>query len=229
VKLIQRFILSIFIIIPFSVNAQQRLHEVGLFVGVSYYMGDVNQRKLFYSVEPTFSFIYKINFNSRTALRASASLSALSGSDADSQNGYQLQRNHSFSIPLSEISAMYEFNFLPYKPESRDEYFSPYVTIGLGAMIFPAGDGKIPVQPVIPFGIGVKYAFNSRFGVSAEWTYRKTFTDYLDQLPDDKYTQTPGIENKQRSYSSSKDWYSFAGISFTYKFALGISKCPAYR
>jgi hypothetical protein len=74
----------------------------------------------------------------------------------------------------------------------------------------------------------MKYAINKRLGIAAEWSYRKTFTDYIDQLPADTYTQTASINNKQLSYSSSKDWYSFAGISFTYKFALGSSKCPAY-
>jgi hypothetical protein len=226
--MLKRILIIILIIIPLNTNAQRKVHEIGLFGGVSYYMGDLNQTKLFYSVEPTFSFIYRFNVNSRYSFRFNATLSALSGNDADSDNGYQQQRNHSFSIPLSEFAALFEFNFLPYKPESQYEYFSPYIVTGLGAMIYPAEEGTIPVLPLIPFGVGIKYAINSRFGVAAEWTYRKTFTDYIDQLPADSYSETPGIDNKQRSYSSSKDWYSFAGISFTYKFALGSSKCPAY-
>ncbi len=214
--------------IPLTLNAQRKSHEVGLFGGVAYYMGDLNQRKLFYSIEPSLSFIYKLNLNPRYALRFNATLASLSGSDTKSDNGYQLQRNHSFNIPLTEFAALFEFNFLPYKPESRYEYFSPYIVIGLGVMIFPTDKETIPVQPVIPFGIGMKYAINRRLGVAAEWSYRKTFTDYLDQLPPDTYTETASLDNKQTSYSSSKDWYSFAGISFTYKFALGSSKCPAY-
>jgi hypothetical protein len=224
----KKVIFFFILIIPLSINAQRKIHEVGLFGGVAYYMGDLNQRKLFYSVEPTFSFIYKVNLNSRYALRFNATLASLSGSDANSNNGYQQQRNHSFSIPLSEFASLFEFNFLPYKPESQYEFFSPYIVIGLGVMIFPTDNGIIPVQPVIPFGVGMKYAINKRFGVAAEWTYRKTFTDYIDQLPADNYTGTATLENKQTSYSSSKDWYSFAGISFTYKFAIGSSKCPAY-
>jgi hypothetical protein len=224
----KKIIVLLIVIFPLWANAQRKMHEVGLFGGVSYYMGDLNQRKLFYSVEPTFSFIYKLNLNPRYVLRFNATLSSLSGSDADSENGYQIQRNHSFDIPLKEISTLFEFNFLPYKAESLYEYFSPYIVVGLGFMIYPAEEGKIPVQPIIPFGVGMKYAINSRLGIAAEWTYKKTFTDYLDQLPGDSYTNIPGIDNKQRSYSSSKDWYSFAGISLTYKFALGSIKCPAY-
>jgi hypothetical protein len=66
-------------------------------------------------------------------------------------------------------------------------------------------------------------------GISLEWAYRKTFTDYLDQLPDDEYSGIPSIDNKQRSYAATNDWYSFAGVSLTYKFAFGKTKCPAYR
>ncbi|MFN8257894.1 MAG: DUF6089 family protein [Bacteroidales bacterium] len=212
----------------FIVKAQRKVHEVGLFGGVSYYMGDVNPSKLFYSVEPTFSFIYKYNINSRYGIRFNGTLSSLSGNDADSENGYQQQRNHSFDIALYEFSVLCEFNFLPFKPESQYEFFSPYLVAGLGAMLYPAQSGSAPVQPVLPFGVGFKYAINTRLCVAAEWTYRKTFTDYLDQLPSDNYTQTPVPDNKQYSYSSSKDWYSFAGISFTYKFALGSLSCPAY-
>jgi hypothetical protein len=36
------------------------------------------------------------------------------------------------------------------------------------------------VQFAIPFGIGVRYKINSRFDISAELGFRKTFTDYLD-------------------------------------------------
>ncbi|NIJ51109.1 DUF6089 family protein [Dyadobacter arcticus] len=36
------------------------------------------------------------------------------------------------------------------------------------------------VQFAIPIGIGVRYKINSRFDVSAELGFRKTFTDYLD-------------------------------------------------
>jgi long-subunit fatty acid transport protein len=219
------FILSIQV---FS-YAQKKDHELGFFAGIAYYMGDVNPEKLFYSVDPAIGFIYKFDINSRYNMRFNATFSGLRGSDSDSKNTYQQVRNHSFNIPLTELSSSIEFNFFPYKPESRFEYLSPYITAGLGLMIIPSPENSIPIHAVIPFGLGFKYAFNKRFGISAEWAYRITFTDYIDQLPDDEYTQIPAPQNKQRSYTSSKDWYSFAGISLTYKFALGSSKCPAYR
>jgi len=87
---------------------------------------------------------------------------------------------------------------------------------------------NFPVHLVIPFGIGFKYGVNKRIVIAAEWTYRKTFTDFIDQLPPDDYSSSGSSSAKQRSYDNSKDWYSFAGITFTYKFALGSNSCPAY-
>ncbi len=213
-----------------SINtiAQQKLHEIGVFAGVGYYLGEVNQSQLFKSPQPAISVLYKLDFNSRYALRISGSYAKLKGSDANADNAYQVERNHSFNISISEFAAMLEFNFLPYKPASRFEYFSPYIALGAGVMVMPSEEGQLPLHPVIPFGVGIKYAFNKRFGIAAEWTFRKTFTDYVDQLPKQEYTETPTVENKQRTYANSKDWYSFAGITLTYKFAFGKGKCPAY-
>jgi hypothetical protein len=228
-SMLKNIFIILLLIVPISFFAQKSDHEFGAFAGVSYYMGDLNQTKLFSSIKPTIGIIYKIDINPRYAIRFSGIFGSLSGSDANSKNGYQLTRNYSFHVPISEFATMIEYHFFPYIPESRYNFITPYVSVGIGALIIPSQENKIPVKPVIPFGIGCKYALNKRFGIAVEWTYRKTFTDYIDQLPDDAYNQTVTSANKQRSFLGSKDWYSFAGISLTYKFAIGSSKCPAYR
>lgn len=209
-------------------NGQGKLHEIGIFAGTSYYMGELNQSKIFYEPGLALSALYKINFNDRYALRFSASYAQLQGDDAKAKNKYQQMRDHRFNINISEFSTLIEFNFLTYKPHSRFEYFSPYVCVGLGIMLMPSGEGKTPIQPIIPFGVGFKYAITKKIGIAAEWTYRKTFTDYIDQIPLQEYSETLSIENKQITNNKNKDWYSFAGITLTYKFALGNSKCRAY-
>jgi hypothetical protein len=224
-----RILLIILLILPLSLFSQKKVHELGVLGGVSYYMGDINPRKIFHEVEPAFGLVYRLDLNSRYALRFSGLFGSLRGSDASSDSRYQITRNHSFNIRTSEFASMFEFHFFSYKPDSKYEFITPYVAIGLGVVIIPGQENSFPVKPVIPFGIGCKYAFNKRIGIAAEWTYRKTFSDYIDQLPNDEYTQTASFENKQRSFLGSKDWYSFAGISLTYKFAIGSSKCPAYR
>jgi hypothetical protein len=225
----KHILLVILLIFPLCILAQKKDHEIGVFAGISYYMGDLNPQKVFHEIDPSIGIVYKIDINPRYAFRFSGIFGSLHCTDASSKNGYQIARNYSFRVPITEFASMVEFHFFPYKPESRYEFITPYVGVGIGVLIIPSQQSSIPVKPVIPFGVGCKYAINKRLGISVEWTYRKTFTDYIDQLPNDVYTQTPIFENKQRSFFGSKDWYSFAGISLTYKFALGSSKCPAYR
>jgi len=221
---LKKLFVLLFILIQTHIIAQKR-HEIGMFAGASYYMGELNSSKLFYMPSPAIGFLYRYDINSRYALKLTGTFTILKGSDSKSDHLYQQQRNHSFSTLISDISPMIEFNFLPFHAASHSDYYSFYVTAGIGAM-FMQSPSNFPVHPVIPFGLGFKYGISKRIVMAAEWTFRKTFTDYIDQLPPDEYSN--GIPSKQLSYNNTKDWYSFAGITFTYKFALGSNSCPAY-
>jgi len=225
-KMQKNILLLLFILFSSTVFSQKG-HEVGVFAGVSYYTGDVNPDKLFQSVNSAFSFMYKFEINKRYQTRVSLSYSKLTGADSKSKHIYQQTRNHSFSTTITEFNFLVEFNFLPYKSESQLDFYSPYIVSGIGAFISPTAT-DLPVNLVIPIGIGFKYAFTRKLCVSAEWMYRKTFTDILDNLPTMEYEGTATAQSKQRSYNGSKDWYSFAGIILTYKFAFKKTSCPAY-
>lgn len=224
----KKTIILLFILSQINILAQPKRHEIGAFIGTAYYMGDLNNSKLFYMPSPAFGILYRYDINSRYALKLTGTYATLRGDDSKSENTYQKQRAHSFSTRITEVSPMIEFNFLPFYAASRQEYYSLYVTAGVG-ILFMQSPSSFPIHPVIPFGLGFKYGVNKRIVIAAEWTYRKTFTDYIDQLPPDEYGTSGGSTVKQRSYDNSKDWYSFAGITFTYKFALGSTSCPAYR
>ena len=220
--------LFIFLFILMQTNLfAQKSHEIGVFAGTSYYAGDLNSTNIFYMPSSAFGLLYRYKINSRYAFKLTGTFAKLQGSDLTSDNLYQLQRNHSFSTFVSDISPMFEFNFLPFHAASRSEYYAIYVTAGIGVM-YMQSPSSFPLHPVIPFGIGFKYGVSKRIVIAAEWTYRKTYTDYIDQLSPDEYLSTGGSPVKQLSYNNSKDWYSFAGITFTYKFALGSNSCPAY-
>ncbi len=102
----------------------------------------------------------------------------------------------------------------------------------------------------IPFGIGVKYSFSKRVSTSLEWGIRKTFTDYLDDVSTTYYLPAnqiqPGDDGygdlirsdpnanhqplQQRGYSKNNDWYSFAGLTITYKINLtNRNKCSDFE
>ena len=86
------------------------------------------------------------------------------------------------------------------------------------------------------FGLGVKYSVSKLIGVGAEWGMRKTTTDYLDDVSKTYYLNLAGKDpataslpelasdpllshnaGMQRGNSRNTDWYSFAGVSVTFK------------
>lgn len=220
------FILFFFIIIQLNTYAQKKSHEIGIFTGAAYYTGELNDGQPFYSPSIAYGLLYRHEINKRYALKLSGTFSRISAQDAMSDNLYQQWRGHSFSTFVSDFAAMFEFSFLPFMAASLHEYYSLYLTAGIG-MFYMQSPAEIPIHPTIPFGVGFKYGVSKRIVITAEWAYRKTFTDYIDQLPPDEYTIS-NLPIKQSSYDKSKDWYSFAGITITYKFALGRNSCPAY-
>jgi len=88
----------------------------------------------------------------------------------------------------------------------------------------------------IPFGLGIKYSVSKLIGVGAEWGMRRTTTDYLDDVSKTYYLDLAGKDpltatlnelasdptlthttGMQRGNSRNTDWYSFAGVSLTFK------------
>ena len=84
----KNIIIILILIIPTRFFAQKTDHEFGVFAGVSYYMGDLNPRKVFHEIDPAIGLVYKLNLSSRYALRFSGIFGTLHGSDASSDNGY---------------------------------------------------------------------------------------------------------------------------------------------
>lgn len=193
--------------------AQSR--ELGLFLGGSYYIGDLNPVMHFYGTRPAVGLLYRKHVNYRYAYKIAGYYGQIQASDSKSFDPYQRQRNLNFKSRVIELSGQLEFNFLKYHGDDIRYPFSPFVFIGIGIFNFyPKGtiNGKweplrrnntesegfggiykskqyLLIQPAIPFGIGARYAYNKRFTISFEWGLRKTFTDYLDDVS--RYYPTP--------------------------------------
>lgn len=88
----------------------------------------------------------------------------------------------------------------------------------------------------IPFGLGIKINFAKRISVGLEWGMRYTLTDYLDDvstvyfdnvaLANSRSSLTAALADRSevkhvahsgRGNPRTKDWYSFAGISMSFK------------
>ncbi|MHC1708264.1 MAG: DUF6089 family protein [Bacteroidales bacterium] len=258
-------VLSLFFSLIAGVSYAQR-SEGGVFVGGSYYLGDLNPNIQFGNTSPAFGVIYRYNLDTRWALKLNALYGTLIGDDA-SGAGWDKQRNLDFQSHVLDFSGQIELNFFPYYTGSSKYTFTPYIFTGLalfsynprtkydgewydlqplgtegqGTTAYPARKSYALTQLSMPFGVGLKLSISKLICMGFEWSFRKTFTDYLDDVstnyPDpiklagEKGTLAAILSNRsidipgelpiepgmQRGNSKTKDWYSFAGITFTVK------------
>jgi hypothetical protein len=272
------FLFIVLLVVGGQVSAQsfKKYSELGLFGGVSYYMGDLNLGKQFFMPSFAGGLVFKHNYNARWAWRISALYGNVQADDSRSEMPSQIQRNLSFRSQVIEFSPMLEFNFFPYEVGNLNRPATPYIfggfalfrfnpkaeyqgdwvalqplgTEGQGTVLFPDRKEYSLINATFPFGIGFKF-HAGRLALAIEWGLRKTFTDYLDDVsttyvdPDllyatngvlaaliaDRSVVNPGEINtgRQRGNPSNKDWYSFAGITLSYKLSRKESVCPAYQ
>lgn len=219
-------------------------------------------------------------FTPRISGRASLSYGRITGDDAkaadqnDSDAKFRYNRNMNFRNDILEFAATGVFDLI----ENRNNYikrpdFVPYVFGGVGVIRHnPKGEdaeGNIVAlqglrtegqskgyslgQFVIPFGAGARYKLNKGFDIGIELGFRKTFTDYLDDVSGNyvadasvlqpgaaRYfgwditreipgTYTEAVQGGQmRGKSNEKDWYSTLGISVNYILAPRVRN-PKFR
>ncbi len=172
-----------------------------------------------YSPLPAGGLLYRFNFHPRQAVRANLLFGGLQANDRNFNNGFQQARAASFSGTVGELSGQFEFNFLPYSTQARRWNFTPYVAAGGGiAFVNTVVSTYIPV---IPFSVGLKINIYKNLGLEAEYGFRKTFYDNFDGVKDN-------IDPAVYSWIHNNDWYSFAGIAFTWKMYNRLAGCPAY-
>lgn len=261
----------------FIPSASAQRSEFGAMGGCTFYLGDLNQARLFKEVHPAVGFMFRYNISPRWAVKADFLFGKLSGSDVGTDHA---NRNLSFSSPLTEFSAEAELNFLKLYNQTGKNRFSPYIFAGItlfsfnpkaelngvsydlqslgteGQALEGGADKRYSLTSVaIPFGIGVKFTMGRHFSIGAEWGFRYTFSDYIDDVSNvyfdneilraqrgdvvgDLADRTPELINTttgeampvnvagtQRGNVTNKDLYSFAGIFFTVKFGNEDKTC----
>ena len=137
------------------------------------------------------------------------------------------------------------FNFNPKAENQNGEWVNlqELGTEGQGTTTYPQRNKYSLIQFAIPMGGGLKIAVNESFNILIEYGIRKTFTDYLDDVS----TTYPGsslvdmsneaiymsdpqgthLKDDQRGDDTKKDWYSFAGITLSFKLDKR-NDCPPY-
>lgn len=202
------FFSCLFALPSFAQRKPKKSVEVGIFLGGSYYIGDLNPTRHFDQfTKPAGGVLFRYNFNQRLAARANFLLGRVEAHDEYSSSPGQQQRNLSFQSSITEISTQLEFNFLNYEIGDESAKFSPYIFGGIAGFLFdpqgqlydewvslrslstegqglPGGPAKTYklFQISLPFGVGVKLNVAKNMSLGLEWGMRKTFTDYLDDV-----------------------------------------------
>lgn len=213
--------------------------ELGIFGGASYYNGDLNPAAQFNPALTHYALgiVLRRNLSSRWSLRLNGMYGTVNGDDALSNSPFQQSRGISFQSKIYEISGQAEFNFFPYCVANDIIYFSPYLFLGVGAFRYNptttiSGGGQelaalnaegvnySKVSAVLPIGFGIKAKFSNRFLFGIEWSQRKTWTDYIDDV-----STTYVSSGRQRGNSKVNDYYSFAGITLTIRLGSKLNSC----
>ena len=144
------------------------------------------------------------------------------------------------------------FNFNPKAENKNGEWISlqPLGTEGQGTTKFPDRKKYSLIQFAIPIGGGVKFAVSEHFNIILEYGIRKTFTDYLDDVSSTYPGPNPGATalsawppgmgpeaqemsdptgthtlGEERGDPNKNDWYSFAGITLSFKIPQNTIGC----
>ncbi len=210
----------VFLTLLFSLQLfSQRNADYGFSAGVTSYLGDINQNRLFYRPGPAGQIFYRYNFNPRQAVRINLLAGNVKGNDLDFDNPLQQQRAGSFSALVTELGANFEFNFFPYSTvKGRKTDYTPYISAGVA--LSAVSTGGISFFPSIPFSAGFKINVYNNIGLEFEYGFRKTFYDNFDGLND-------MIAPEDRTWTHNNDWYNYMGVGITWKMYNKLSGCPA--
>lgn len=249
----KEFLSLTFILITSLASAQSK--EIGFMLGGSNYHGDLADELVLSETNPCGGVFYRLNFNEFWAYKPMISVMRISGSDENFETNRL--RNLNFQSDIIEISNSIELNYEPFSNSPFHNNITAYASLGIAFFyhnpkairngelfeLHPMNTENVPLksqyklfQMSIPFGGGVKYAITPNFITSFECTWRKTYTDYLDDVST-VYPETSGnmsFTNRtselgeahpyagepgdMRGNPRFKDWYMHAGITFSYRF-----------
>ncbi|UXX81334.1 DUF6089 family protein [Reichenbachiella carrageenanivorans] len=191
--------------------------EFGVGIGGVSYAGDLYRGYEIANQSIGIQGLYRINFEKDVSFKIALLYGQVSGDDSHPYDALGEIRNASFDRSFFEASTTLEYHFLDYKDKNSTIKWSPYFFAGFGLAKFLNLDSQTDnfgsIQPVLPFGGGVKYLIGKQFSAAIEFGARKTFFDELDGISDgDVYNKT----NTQFGNPNDKDWYHFFNVSISY-------------
>ena len=224
----KRFLLNI-IGILFCITSFGQIHELGVFVGGSNYMGDVGKSDYLAPDDLAIGILYKWNKSTRHSWRFSYAQTSISAKDVESKAPNRNLRGFEIKNNIKEFSAGLEFNFFDFDLHQSDFVFSPYVYSGISTFVYNETfiinkESKIDYQDysfAIPMVIGIKAKIANSLVLGLETGARYTFTDNLDG----SNPKNEKFEPLKFGNLNNKDWYVFTGFTLTYTFGKNPCFC----
>lgn len=266
------FIVSTILLVSFAGNAQIWFGktEIGFTVGGMNYIGDLNNQHVYDKPNLAFGGLVRYNFDERWSLRFDVDYGHIEGGNPDYLKRRNLSfKSYLFEGSLRAEFNFFPFSmrddhfvwtpyifcglgFFTYNPtayytdpitgESGWYDLQPLCTEGQGTPLNPEKSPYTLKQLSMPFGIGAKYHPNKSLTLSVEYGFRKTWTDYLDDvstvyvnnhdlknimgdvaagLADRSGEVEPGFVNvagMKRGDDSLDDWFAYFNVNMTIKF-----------
>lgn len=255
----------LFLLLLANIGLAQRV-ELGIQAGACNYWGDLSPVLRFNETNLCGGIFFRLNLNHTWALKTELNQYMVSGSDKNFD--FNKNRNLSFFSPITEGAVLMEFNYSKYGSYILHKKFTTYVYAGIAGFRFKPQtvlDGKVYELAVyqtegivynkfslaVPFGLGAKWMLNNKFALEGQFGFRKTFTDYLDDVstvyPDvssrfndggligatltDRSIEIYGTpqysKNYKRGSPEQKDWYMCATVSVSMRLHTKI-KCARF-
>lgn len=244
---------------------------ISLFTGMINYQGDLNPNSFtFLNSNFAAGVTVRKPLNRWFAVRAGVNIGKIEAADRNNRD-YLQPRNLSFVTNIKEAYAgleltllnsatsritpymyggiaVFHFNPYTYDNDGRKTFLKPLSTEGQGLSQYPSQKPYNLTQLSLPFGGGIRYAVNDAINIGIEFSQRKSFTDYIDDVSTffvDRNVllqakgakavelayrgdELPGgvtaypAHGEQRGTPSEMDWYYFLGTTIEIKLsALG--------
>lgn len=176
-------------------------NSISLGIGLAGYRGDVCDNFSCIQMGPSLGISYKYSLLSFFTIRTDLNYFIIK------QDDFYQERNLGFRTRNFEVFLAGELGLF------NDKFFSPYVFGGIGVDRFdPQAKSKkgdwVSLRPlrtenvsyapetfILPFGIGFYLNLSSRIQLNIEGGFRKTFTDYLDDVSRFKYQPLESFNN----------------------------------
>lgn len=224
------------------------------------YIGDLNDQSAFGEVHPAFGAGVRCRLDNRWALRLGGTYGTISAmKDCIAQRNLSFRSSIYEGSFVAEFNfrpygpgateslwtpyifggvAVFHFNpkTLYTAPDGTTTWVAlqPLCTEGQGTTAYPTRHAYPLTQLAIPFGVGLRCRLNKNFSVTAEYGFRKTRTDYLDDVSTTYVgsdllvaevrdgalaatladrSEVPNAVGIKRGDDSLDDWYSYFNVS----------------